>query len=413
MKDKLIEIALKRMSNTTSQGWRVNWQRVEDDYNEIYNDYKNKSELRKIIYDNKSLEELVTLKELENAINDNRPKETISRNKDGSVLYDKLITLHENDVNDDEAILSAFSLSSTHWNIDSLILNLWSVESSKKRLNNYQAKVRVSRKKIDDITLEQQVKALNEIKVIDQIPYEELSSDYKYAIFLSDKHIGSNVHDRKALLRAIQNAKLDIIKEEAKEVNINFLGDILHVDNTNKTTVRGTQQETVGSAYDMVRSAHEVLVHLIKELSIVKTNVYWVQGNHSRLAEFQTFMVLEQYFKNCEHINFYVDESITKAYNIYDTFIGLFHGDIPRKNYFQMFQFDYPEIWGQAQAWETNSGHFHNKNVETFGGQMHTIHGTQSLQSDYEASLGYNNHWKKCEAVLYHKDFGRRKTFLY
>ena len=132
---------------------------------------------------------MVTLKELENAINDNRPKETISRNKDGSVLYDKLITLHENDVNDDEAILSAFSLSSTHWNIDSLILNLWSVESSKKRLNNYQAKVRVSRKKIDDITLEQQVKALNEIKAIDQIPYEELSSDYKYAIFLSDKHI--------------------------------------------------------------------------------------------------------------------------------------------------------------------------------------------------------------------------------
>lgn len=340
-------------------------------------------------------------------------KETFQKNADGSYLYDRLIQMHEGDMIDDTKVLESFNLDPLKWVITSSTFNLWSVESKDKRLNNYQAKIKVKPKEVKDINSIDLLSIINSVKPLEKIKTNKVDSDNSYAIRITDTHIGSNVFNEYAMYTTIEKAKKDILNNDISKVYIDFLGDILHVDNNSKTTDRGTQLEMEMSSYDMIRKAVEVIAHVIRELSIVETQVNWVQGNHSRTLEFVFFLLVENMFVNNEHIKFNVDETTRKAYMIYDTMINLFHGDIPKKNYYQIFQFEFSDLWGQAKRWELHSGHFHSLSQTTIGGMLHTIHGVQKFTDDYERSLAYTNKWLKLEAVLYNKDLGRVETFLY
>ena len=108
-----------------------------------------------------------------------------------------------------------------------------------------------------------------------------------------------------------------------------------------------------------------------------------------------------------------VDESRRKGYLIYNTFCGLFHGDMPKKNYYDVFHFEFSSLWGQANKWEIHSGHFHSLTQITKGGMLHTIHGIDKDTDPYEDSLGYMNMYNKVEAVIYNKELGRVETKLY
>lgn len=338
---------------------------------------------------------------------------SMQRNKDGSVIYERLIALTEEQLNDERMLMKAFNIDPDNWVITSSKFNFWSTESKEKRLNNYQVTIKVKPKMVKDITLEDMVKAVKEIKPIKAKPFKVERTGKTYNIFITDNHIGSAYFNEQLYIESIMEAKHDIERNKVERVIISFLGDILHVDNVTKTTDRGTQLEMPMTSYDMVRKANELVCFTIETLSVVKTDVYWVQGNHSRLAEFQLFMGIEQRFSNNDHIFFDVDETRQKAYTIYETFIGIMHGDMSKKNYTNWSQFMFASLWGQSTRWEQHSGHLHSKNVFTEGGLMHTIHSTQKATDVYERGLGYGNYRPVMEAYIYENGKGRKNAFYY
>ncbi|WZU00631.1 hypothetical protein MGH68_13940 [Erysipelothrix sp. D19-032] len=118
-------------------------------------------------------------------------------------------------------------------------------------------------------------------------------------------------------------------------------------------------------------------------------------------------------YSESDHITFNIDESYQKANLIYDTFVGVFHGDMPRKNYTNWSQFQFSELWGKAKRWEQYSGHLHSKEVFTVGGLEHTILGTMKPTDRYEQSLGYGNYRPTVEAYIYESDKGKTKSMYY
>lgn len=119
-------------------------------------------------------------------------------------------------------------------------------------------------------------------------------------------------------------------------------------------------------------------------------------------------------FKNNKHIEFNVGRERKKAYKIYDTFIGLHHGDMPKSNMYDWLQFDFSELWGgTTNRWELHTGHFHHLQVTTKGGLEHTQQGVDIDNTEYEDELGYVNYFYKTFAYMYNKRKGNFRTFKY
>ena len=387
------------------------WVAITEEYNSIKNENRSKNSLRSIWLRLSSEEKDSVVSGNDNKTNEY--KETFRKNADGSYLYDRLIQMHESDLIDDTKVLNSFNLDPLKWVITSAEFNLWSVESKVKRLNNYQAKIKVKPKKLNDIDKHDLKDMFSNVYKLPKIDLIKPTSSNSFALRITDSHIGSSVFKEYSMYQMVEKAKIDIINGGFETVYIDFLGDILHVDNVNKTTDRGTQLEMPMSAYDMIRKAQEVITYTINELSLTDTEVRWTQGNHSRLTEWLFFRLIAESFSNNKHIKFMVDESRRKGYLIYNTFCGLFHGDMPKKNYYDVFHFEFSLLWGQANKWEIHSGHFHSLTQITKGGMLHTIHGIDKDTDTYEDSLGYMNMYNKVEAVIYNKELGRVETFLY
>lgn len=409
MNEKLIRELYVKHSKKIKGGFISSRKNILKEYNESTEDEITDGQLKSFIKKNdlNSLLSNIGGKEV-------RSDQTVTRYEDGSYLYNRLIRLHENDLNDDKSVLRAFGLPFESWTITSAEFNLWSVESAEKRLNNYQAKIKVKPKTIKDITPSEIIDLLSESEFkFPKIEYNHNESNKTCSIFIADDHVGQIGYDFNETMSWVQEVKHHLKNVMPEKLIINFLGDVLHVDNVSKTTDRGTQLETQGTAYDMVRNAVKHVAYIVSELSFIETDIYWVMGNHSRLSEFIVMNWVADKFDNSEHIKFYVDESPRKAFILYDWLIGILHGDMPNNNKGYWLSDEFAILWGQSKYREQFEGHLHHRATRNYGSKQHHTMPTKAKQTDYEKKLGYDNYRPNIEVHTYFKDSVQKeiKTF--
>lgn len=301
------------------------------------------------------------------------------------------------------------------WELHDLIINEYGSTTNEDN-QYYQIKFNVKPKTLKGINYEDVNRLIKrEVKRVKPIKYKKVNSDKSFALFITDKHIGLSLENDYLLKSVIEQARQTAIEEEVEKIYVYNLGDFFHVDNASKTTNRGTQMDMPISAYEMWDRGLELTNYIVDRLSFIPLEFTWVQGNHSRLAEYSVMNAIKHMYSNNKHIIFNVDSTYRKANNIYETFIGCFHGDMPKKNYTHTFQYEFPELWGSCKYWESYSGHLHSKEVmvTTTGGLEHTILSTMKPTDDYEYSLGYGNYRPRVEAYIYEKGKGKTKTYYY
>lgn len=156
----------------------------------------------------------------------------------------------------------------------------------------------------------------------------------------------------------------------------------------------------------MVQKGYEMIMRIIDTLAIVPTEVYWIEGNHSRNLEFAVFYGIPFIYANSKHITFDVTPKLRKAFTYGDVLVGLHHGEMNKNFKFNWLQVEYREAWGRAKFAETHSGHIHHESVTGKGGITERSNPSPKIIDKYEYEEGYVGTERAVMAYLWHKNKG-------
>lgn len=208
----------------------------------------------------------------------------------------------------------------------------------------------------------------------------------------------------------------DIIRRSGgkkfKKIYFCTLGDILHVDNVQGTTTKGTVQQIDGRitkiinhAYDMMSTALEMLRSLNAPIEYV-----YLCGNHDTALGYCLAKMLE--LTNAD-IEFDTLPNPQKAIHFGKCLVGLTHGDMPAKNKGQWLINDYRREFGESDFIEEHSGHFHTEMVKEYTSGIITRSCIAQCGNSYwEHQQGYRSQ-RGIQCFVWNEDTGLRETWYY
>jgi hypothetical protein len=126
--------------------------------------------------------------------------------------------------------------------------------------------------------------------------------------------------------------------------------DILHTDNTKRTTTAGTPQDTDGMWYDNFLMAKNLYIELLEKLlSFAEVEVVYNPSNHDYTHGFFLMQLIEAHFSNSS-IRFNVDLKHRKAFKYGNNLIGTTHGDGAKiENLPLLLATEFPVLWSKTK----------------------------------------------------------------
>jgi hypothetical protein len=155
---------------------------------------------------------------------------------------------------------------------------------------------------------------------------------------------------------AVKRAKdgLQGILNKAKGFDIDKVlfvagNDILHTDNTRRTTTGGTPQDTDGMWYDNFIMAKNLYIELLEKLmSFAEVEVVYNPSNHDYTHGFFLMQLIEAHFSKSS-IRFNVDLKHRKAFKYGSNLIGTTHGDGAKiENLPLLLATEFPILWSET-----------------------------------------------------------------
>lgn len=281
------------------------------------------------------------------------------------------------------------------------ISNEWSVISKGEKRYNFQSKIRVKPMEFD---LKAAIDyAVKKIKPYGHKERSTIESTDKYLVLPNfDNHFGSSSFETytKAL-----NDQMAIIKRGYHEILIVLGGDILHVDNINSTTTRGTQLDTT-NVVSMIDEANKYFEPLIEcaLLNAQKVKVISVSGNHDATLSYLYAKILQaKYGDDIEwDINLY---DHYKATLLGHNMIAVTHGDKAGvKRYVSIFADQFPELWVEGKNRELLVGHLHFENDLDLGGLFMRQFSTLKPTDQWTKDNGFTS--RKSMSVIEYNEYG-------
>ena len=207
------------------------------------------------------------------------------------------------------------------------------------------------------------------------IDYPKRKEGHLLVINPADVHIGKyadaletgNTYNVKtAKKRILDGVKGIIAKSEGFDIEkvLFCIGnDILHTDNVQGTTTRGTRQDTDGKWYRHFTTALEIYVECVEMLiNIAPVDCVHSMSNHDYMSGFHLAHALKSWFRNSKSVT--VDDSpIHRKYYVYgSSLIGLTHGDGAKtKNLALHMAQEKPELWAKTKHRYWYLHHIHHK----------------------------------------------------
>jgi len=214
---------------------------------------------------------------------------------------------------------------------------------------------------------------------------------------------------------AVKRAKdgLQGILNKAKGFNIDKVlfvagNDILHTDNTRRTTTAGTPQDTDGMWYDNFIMAKNLYIDLLEKLvSFAEVEVVYNPSNHDLTHGFFLMQLIEAHFSKST-INFNVDLKHRKAFKYGNNLIGTTHGDGAKiENLPLLLATEFPILWSETKHRYIYSHHVHHKTSKDFIGVTFETLRSPSGSDSWHHKNGYTGVPKAVEGYIHHKEFGQ------
>lgn len=404
---KLIEHLYKKYAYKDGRGVRTSWDDVLKEYQEIKGlDEPLKMEAARNYVKGKT--DRLWEEKIEADNKEALPGNQYEYLEDGRVRLIAYAAMTREQAKDPHHVLKINGYNPESWIVIKLTLNEWTARNAdNKELYNYQIKLEMRQKLQDEFTLEDLKEVIKEYTYVHhQGNYIPRFTRKGMVLDIADLHIGSNgfYQDfyKEKILESREQAKLF----KVEKVYINFLGDIIHVNDSNKQTNKGTQLETIMTVPEMFRLAKEIIDYTLYTFSDYELEIRWVPGNHSIDLEYALFYSAELSWRNNEHMKFDMDESPFKALLYGSTLIGLHHGNIPKTQLFDWLARDFSEMWGKSKFREQHTAHLHHEVVKAKAGITHRTVTTPVETNEYERSLGFKNIQQKIQSFIYDYDEG-------
>jgi hypothetical protein len=214
---------------------------------------------------------------------------------------------------------------------------------------------------------------------------------------------------------AVKRAKdgLQGILDKAKGFDIDKVlfvagNDILHTDNTKRSTTGGTPQDTDGMWYENFIMAKNLYIDLLEQLmSFAEVEVVYNPSNHDLTHGFFLMQLIEAHFSNSS-IRFNVDLKHRKAFRYGSNLIGTTHGDGAKiENLPLLLATEFPILWSKTKHRYIYSHHIHHKTSKDFIGVTFETLRSPSGSDSWHQKMGYTGVPKAVEGYVHHKEFGQ------
>jgi hypothetical protein len=203
------------------------------------------------------------------------------------------------------------------------------------------------------------------------------------------------------------------ILNKAKGFNIDKVlfvagNDILHTDNTKRTTTGGTPQDTDGMWYDNFIMAKNLYIDLLEKLiSFAEVEVVYNPSNHDLTHGFFLMQLIEAHFANST-IKFNVNLLHRKAFKYGNNLIGTTHGDGAKIEHLPLLlATEFPILWSETKHRYIYSHHIHHKQSKDFVGCTFETLRSPSGSDSWHHKNGYTGVPKAVEGYIHHKEFGQ------
>jgi hypothetical protein len=190
--------------------------------------------------------------------------------------------------------------------------------------------------------------------------------------------------------------------------------DIIHTDNTKRTTTNGTPQDTDGMWYDNFMDAKDLYIRVIELLlNYAPVHYCFNPSNHDFVQGLLLSDVIHTYFRNHPNMTFDVDLKHRKYYTYGVNLIGTTHGDGAKQADLPLLAANESEDWSKCKHRYIYTHHVHHKNSKDYPGVT-----VESLRSpsgaDYwHHKAGYQHAPKAIEGFLHHPEFGQVARFTH
>lgn len=192
--------------------------------------------------------------------------------------------------------------------------------------------------------------------------------------------------------------------------------DILHTDNTRRTTTSNTPQDTVGMWYQNFAMAKDLYVKVL-EMLIPVADVHYMHcpSNHDYMSGLYLSDVISAWFKDNSNITFDVSPSHRKYFTYGGNLIGLTHGDGAKMANLPLLMANESKDWSSATSRYIFTHHVHHKHSKDFPGCTVESLRSPSGTDSWHHRNGFQHAPKAVEGFLFDKENGQiaRITHLF
>lgn len=192
--------------------------------------------------------------------------------------------------------------------------------------------------------------------------------------------------------------------------------DILHTDNTKKSTTNGTLQDVDGMWYDNFIAAKDVYLRVL-EVLIAHADVHVVfnPSNHDYQSGFFLCDILHAHLQHHKNVTFDIDIKHRKYFRYGLNLIGTTHGDGAKRDSLPNLMAVESKDWSVCKHRYIYTHHIHHKDSKDFPGVTVESVRSPSGTDTWHHINGYQHAPKAIEGFLHHKSEGQvaRITHLF
>lgn len=341
----------------------------------------------------------------------------------GKIRAEKIIHLNIDNINEKD-ILKEFNLDIKEWQIEKLNYSLWdSPNKDKGTIPLYSVKCQFKKRDKLDYDVEELKNVIDscfdKVDFIRPVLNKRDNIENMILIDIADLHLNkfSDDYDMEMAKTRFNDAIDTFLNETSAEECIFIIGeDYFNIDTINKTTTKGTPQDTEVDVYKMFDFGLKLMIETLHTLSVFfdKVNVILIQGNHDKLLSYMLVKALEHYNFEKGNIVFNSEIKSRKYIEYGNSLIGLGHLDTENKKQKQfLMQNEVKEMYGKSKYNYFISGHLHNYSVEEIGGVQYIRLPSLSGSDNWHNEMGYITQTKSAIAIEFNKDRGMFKKIVY
>jgi hypothetical protein len=206
-----------------------------------------------------------------------------------------------------------------------------------------------------------------------------------------------------------------VSKFEIDKIVLILGNDILHTDNTRRTTTSGTPQDTDGQWYDNFLIAQKLYVSIIEKLmSIAPVHIMHNVSNHDYMTGWMLSETIRCWFRNVGWVTFDTTMRHRKAYQYHNNLIGATHGDGAKQDQLPiLYAQEFKDMWAKTDNRYIYGGHVHHKTSKDYVGITYETSRSASGTDGWHHRNGYQHSTKAIEAYLHHKKQGQVARFTH